>query len=164
MQVYDKKAIAAAFSTVARLVREGKPIALTAVEGLNDYNYRWFREAVTHTFVKDKHGVDLQKIFIVDSANPKIWHRNTNPSKNPQDIELIDRIIAAMSVVSKAYNESHSKPVKVQKKTLVDYSLEELKAEIQRREKLIAKEHYAKQLGCSVEELPEVVKAILAIL
>ncbi len=165
MQTYDQKAIAAAFSTVARLVREEKPVVLTKVDGLNVTNYRWFRDAVTHTFTKEKHGVDLQKIFIVDPANPQIWHRNTSPNKNPQDIELINRIIIAMSIASKMFRESRtSKPAKVQEKTLADYSLEELKAEIQKREKLIAKEHYAKQLECSIADLPKVVESILALL
>jgi len=163
MQGYDQKAIAAAFSTVARLVREEKPVVLTKVDGLNVTNYRWFRDAVTHTFTKEKHGVDLQKIFIVDPANPQIWHRNTSPNKNPQDIELINRIVTAMSIAAKMFRESRaSKPM--QEKTLADYSLEELKAEIQRREKLVAIEHYAKQLECSVTDLPKVVETILALL
>ena len=107
----------------------------------------------------------MQKIFIVDPANPQIWHRNTSPNKNPQDIELIDRIIAAMSIAAKMFRESRaSKPAKVQGKTLADYSLEELKAEIQKREKFIAKEHYAKQLECSIADLPKVVESILALL
>ena len=168
MQTYDQTAIAAAFSTVARLVREEKPVVLTKVEGLNTINYRWFRAAVTHTFTQEKHGVDLQKIFIVDKENPQIWHRNTSPNRNPQDIELIKRIITAMSVAAKEFRNNRSeKPVQVavtQERTLADYSLEELKAEVQRRENLIAKEHYAKQLGCSVEDLPKIVETILALL
>lgn len=168
MKTYDKTAITAAFSTVARLVREEKPVVLTKIEGLNVINYRWFREAVTHTFTKEKHGVDLQKIFIIDSDNPQKWHRNTSPNKNPQDVELIDRIILAMSVAAKMFRQTRPvkeiEPVVVREKSLADYSLEELKAEVQKRENLIAKEHYAKQLGCSIEELPRVVETILALL
>jgi hypothetical protein len=168
MQTYDQNAIAAAFSIVARLVREEKPVILTKVDGLNVTNYRWFREAVTHTFTQEKHGVDLQKIFIIDKDNPQIWHRNTSPNRNPQDIELIKRIIVAMSVASKEFRKNRpEKPVKtavIQEKSLADYSLEELRAEVQKREKLIAKEHYAKQLECSVEELPKIVESILALL
>lgn len=168
MQTYDQNAIAAAFSTVARLVREDKPICLTKIEGLNVTNYRWFRDAVTHTFTQEKHGVDLQKIFIIDKDNPQIWHRNTSPNRNPQDIELIKRIIVAMSVASREFRKNRpEKPVKtavIQEKTLADYSLDELKAEVQKREKFIAREHYAKQLGCSIEDLPKVVEAILALL
>jgi len=168
MHTYDQNAIAAAFSIVARLVREEKPVVLTKIEGLNGINYRWFREAVTHTFTKEKHGVELQKIFIIDKDNPQIWHRNTSPNRNPQDIELIKRIIVAMGVVAKEFRQNRPeklvKPVVVHEKSLADYSLEELKAEVQKRENLIAKEHYAKQLGCSVEELSKVVETILALL
>lgn len=168
MQTYNQNSIAAAFSTVARLVREEKPVVLTKINGLNGMNYRWFREAVTHTFTQEKHGVDLQKIFIIDKENPQIWHRNTSPNRNPQDIELIKRIIVAMSVVAKEFRKTRPekcvKPVVVQEKSLADYSLEELKAEVQKREKFIAKEHYAKRLECSIEDLPKVVEAILALL
>ena len=74
----------------------------------------------------------------------------------------------AMIIVAKDFRKNRPekpvKPVVIQGKILADYSLEELKAEVQKREKLIAKEHYAKQLECSVEDLPKIVEAILALL
>ena len=78
---------------------------------------------------------------------------------------ILSSRLRTLSIASKMFRESRtSKPAKVQEKTLADYSLEELKAEIQKREKLIAKEHYAKQLECSIADLPKVVESILALL
>jgi len=104
MRKYDKNTIAAAFSTVARLVREGQPVVLGKVEGLNSTNQVWFRAAVTHNFNEKDHGVSLQRIFIVDEKNPQQWRRNTGAKDNPKDIELVDRIMQAMTVVARLHN------------------------------------------------------------
>ena len=101
MPRYNKTAIAAAFSTVARLVREGQPVILGKIEGLNRVSQTTFKAAITHNFNTKDHGVDLQRIFIIDKENPQHWTRNTGAKDNPKDIELVDRIIRAMSVVSK---------------------------------------------------------------
>ena len=105
MGTFNKTNITAAFTTVARLVREGKPVILSQIAELNSVNQQWFRLAVTHSFTKEKHGVDLQRIFIVNKENPHDWHRNTSPNQNPQSVELIDRILLAMQWVSKHRDE-----------------------------------------------------------
>ena len=104
MRQYDKTAIAAAFSTVARQVREGKPVVLGKIEGLNSTNQVWFKAAVTHNFNEKDHGFNLQKIFIVDEKNPQQWKRNTGAKDNPKDIELVDRIMRAMTLVARLRN------------------------------------------------------------
>ena len=101
MRHYDKATIAAAFSTVARLVRAGQPVILSKVEGLNPRSCFYFKEAVTHNFNEKDNGFDLQRIFIVDDDNPRCWHRNTSPNKNPGDDTLIDLIIKAMTWLRK---------------------------------------------------------------
>jgi len=99
MRTYDKTTIAAVFSTVARLVREGKPVVLSQIEGLNSSSGWAFKLAVTHNFSEEKHGVNLQKIFIVDKEDQHCWRRNPSTPNNPKDIELVDRIIRAMTAV-----------------------------------------------------------------
>lgn len=101
MRHYDKATIAAAFSTVARLVRAGQPVILSKVEGLNSRSGFYFKEAVTHNFNEKDNGFDLQRIFIIDDDDPRCWHRNTSPNKNPGDDTLIDLIIQAMTWLRK---------------------------------------------------------------
>jgi len=101
MRTYDKNTIAAAFSTVARLVREGKPVVLNQVKGLNHSSGWAFKLAVTHNFNEKDHGFNLQRIFFVDEKDRFHWTRNTGAKNNPKDIELIDRIILAMSTVNR---------------------------------------------------------------
>lgn len=169
---YNKTAIAAAFSTVARLVREGQPVVLSKVEGLNSFNARFFRQAVTHNFNEKDHGFNLQRIFIIDKENPQNWHRNTSPNKNPDDATLIDLVIKAMQWVY-----AHYEPVSVNKQrvvvapaepvkviTLADFTLEELKEEVARREKAIAREELAKKLGVSENDLGKIAETILSLL
>lgn len=114
MRQYDKTAIAAVFSTVARLVREGKPVVLCKIDGLtNAEQQASFRSAVTHNFNEKDHGFDLQQIFIIDKKNPSHWTRNTGAKDNPKDIELVDRIRKAMSLVSKMKRIQRRARVKV---------------------------------------------------
>ena len=165
---YNKTAIAAAFSTVARLVREGQPVVLSKVEGLNSFNARFFRQAVTHNFNEKDHGFNLQRIFIIDKENPQNWHRNTSPNKNPDDIELIDLIIKAMQWIYAHYEPTPRKPkeaaIAVPVNPLEAFTLEELKAEIESRERTIAREELAKKLGVPVERLGEIAETILSLL
>lgn len=165
---YNKAAIAAAFSTVARLVREGQPVVLSKVEGLNASSRVFFRQAVTHNFNEKDHGFELQRIFIVDKDNPQQWHRNTSPNKNPGDIELIDLIIRAMQWVYAHYEPVRRGPKKAPVEntvvTLESFTLEELRAEVAKREKAIAREEIAKKLGVSVDELAKVAETILSLL
>jgi len=137
---YNSDSIKAAFATVARLVRTEQPIQLTKIEGLNSSNYRFFREAITHTFTKKNDGFDLQRIFIIDE-NGK-WHRNSSPNKNPTDETLITLIMQAMTYVSKKFQEeklgkkgfSNSKPLELLSDTELAQELEKLNTEIKRRE------------------------------
>lgn len=119
MRQYDKTAIAAAFSTVARQVREGKPVVLGKVEGLNSTNQVWFKAAVTHNFNEKDHGFNLQKIFIVDEKNPNQWKRNTGAKDNPKDIELVDRIMRAMTLVARLRNDEKSQKLQMPKTEIV---------------------------------------------
>ena len=109
MRTYDKTTIAAVFSTVARLVREGKPVVLNQIDGLNSKSGWAFKMAVTHNFNEKDHGFNLQRIFIVDQADRYHWTRNTGAKNNPKDIELIDRILQAMRVVRQLENEERER-------------------------------------------------------
>ncbi len=111
MRAYDKTTIAAAFSTVARLVREGRPVSINKIKGLSSHGRVAFRAAITHNFNKKDHGFDLQKIFIVHNDSPSHWTRNTNANDNPKDIELIDRILLAMRIVRRM-NKGETAPAK----------------------------------------------------
>ena len=132
MRHYDKNTIAAAFSTVARQVREGKPVVLGKVEGLNSTNQVWFKAAVTHNFNEKDHGFNLQKIFIVDEKNPQQWKRNTGAKDNPKDIELVDRIMRAMTLVARLRNAEKSQKMQTPKaeSVKVETPKEETPAEV----------------------------------
>lgn len=125
---YDKNNIAAAFSTVARLVRQDQPVVLSKVEGLNSVSCTIFKETVTHSFNEKDHGFNLQRIFSIDKEGK--WHRcvRTNNS-NPTDETLIDLICQAMSYVAKAKKET-TKPTKSIK--VITLSEEEIDKEIER--------------------------------
>lgn len=88
--------VAAAFTTVAKKVERGEPIVISKI-GLPTCSASAFKMAVTHSFKKEKHGFDLQRIFIIDDKG--LWHRNTSPNTNPKDEHLIDLIIKAMTYV-----------------------------------------------------------------
>lgn len=183
MGTFNKTNITAAFTTVARLVREGQPVVLSQIAELNSVNQQWFRLAVTHSFTKEKHGVDLQRIFIVSKENPHDWHRNTSPNQNPQSVELIDRILLAMQWVSKHRDEirppqkkvepKEEKPMQSQEqpripkeKPLSEYSIKEIRAaitelNIELDTRLAA---MSKRLGIPVADFQKVAEELLELI
>lgn len=193
MGTFNKTNITAAFTTVARLVREGQPVVLSQIAELNSVNQQWFRLAVTHSFTKEKHGVDLQRIFIVNKENPHDWHRNTSPNQNPQSVELIDRILLAMQWVSKHRDEirppqKKAKPKKEEKmvkptspefkeaidkargqeqvKPLSEYSTRELRTAIAELNKELdfRLEKMSRRLGIPVADFQKVAEELLELI
>ena len=169
---YSHPIIAAAFTTVSRLVERGENPVLTKLEGLNAVSCTYFKEAITHSFKESKDGFNLQRIFIID--NDGNWHRNTSPNKNPGDSTLIDLIMTAMSYVGKQrrearkarLSEQEAAPVSEQafdcsnfSDELLDIAEEAIRAEKQRRAEIARKkEHLATILStCEItrEELLE---------
>lgn len=100
MRKYNRAEITAAFTTMARAADTGKPILYKEL-GLNPRNACLFMQAVTHSFKKDKHGIELHRVFIQNEARKNLYHRNTTPNNNPKDASLIDLIMAAMTIVGK---------------------------------------------------------------
>lgn len=182
MGTFNKTNITAAFTTVARLVREGQPVVLSQIAELNSVNQQWFRLAVTHSFTKEKHGVDLQRIFIVSKENPHDWHRNTSPNQNPQSVELIDRILLAMQWVSKHRDEIRppQKKAEIKKelaaeqprivtpkeKPLSEYSTKELRAAITELNIELDKRlaTMSKRLGIPVADFQKVAEELLELI
>jgi len=182
MGTFNKTNITAAFTTVARLVREGQPVVLSQIAELNSVNQQWFRLAVTHSFTKEKHGVDLQRIFIVSKENPHDWHRNTSPNQNPQSVELIDRILLAMQWVSKHRDEIRppQKKAEIKKepaveqprivtpkeKPLSEYSTKEIRAAITELNIELDKRLAAmsKRLGIPVTDFQKVAEELLELI
>ena len=187
MGTFNKTNITAAFTIVARLVREGQPVVLSQIAELNSVNQQWFRLAVTHSFTKEKHGVDLQRIFIVSKENPHDWHRNTSPNQNPQSVELIDRILLAMQWVSKHRDEirppqkksqpKEEKPmtketveqprsITPKEKPLFEYSTKEIRAAITELNIELDKRLAAmsKRLGIPVADFQKVAEELLELI
>lgn len=107
-RIINRDAVIAAFTTCARLSEQGKPIIFSRL-GLAGCSTTAFRKAITNTFTKEKHGIELEKIFNVNKENDHILIRREN-TKNPKDIHLIDLIIKAMTIVRR--EGSSDAPVK----------------------------------------------------
>lgn len=98
LEEYSWNNVASAFTTVAKKIDKGEPIFISKLNFSPKFEIA-FKQAVTHSFKKEKHGFDLCRIFIIDERGN--WQRNTIANTNPQDARLIDLIIKAMNYVSK---------------------------------------------------------------
>lgn len=98
LEEYSWNNVAAAFTLVAKKIDKGEPIFISKLNFSPEFGNA-FKQAVTHSFRKEKHGFDLCRIFVID--NNEMWHRNTIANSNPKDSRLINLIIQAMEYVSK---------------------------------------------------------------
>lgn len=137
MKHYDRKAILAAFTTISRLEREGKPVVMKRIIGLNQTAGVTLKNVLTHSFNFKTHGFTLDRIFSIDSNNK--WHRQNTPN-NPKDDQLIDLIIEAMTYVNvQKRNQCKNKKLEFKKSTPTEFTDDFLINELKLRGYMIFK-------------------------
>lgn len=92
MRTYDRNAVKAAFTTVARLVDRNERVVISKL-GLSIPGSKAFKEAITHSFTIEKHGFTFNRIFQIKNGK---WIR-CQCANNPMGEEFIDRLIMAMT-------------------------------------------------------------------
>lgn len=105
MRSYDRNAVKAAFTTVARLVERNERVVISKL-GLSIPGSQAFKEAITHSFTVEKHGFTFHRIFKIQNGK---WIRCECPN-NPMGEEFIDRLIMAMTYVRKNKKVETSTP------------------------------------------------------
>lgn len=104
MRVYNKSNIHKAFEYVALEVRANrKKIVLSKIPGLSMTARGYFRDAITHSFNYNKHGFNLDRIFMINQDGE--WNR-VDKTKNPGDSSVIDLIIKAMVYIGSVKREN----------------------------------------------------------
>ena len=93
MSNYNKEKIANAIRFVAEETRKDNPIVLSKIPGLTSVSSGYFKQAMTRSFNKRKHGFDLEAIYSIKEDGT--WKMNEF-TKNPKDSNLIALVITAM--------------------------------------------------------------------
>lgn len=127
MRTYDRNAVKAAFTTVARLVDRNERVVFSKL-GLSSAGAVAFKDAITHSFTAEKDGFTLNRIFKIKDGK---WIR-CEYANNPMGEEFVDRLLMAMAYCRK-WRMENRQAKKTETPVLSSYKVEDLLTELTRR-------------------------------